>query len=85
MTQEIVQKIKWKEKNAAAAAEAESILVDTVAHETEGSTAKRSSKAGDLRGGSAHLEHRRPDGWNTPWRCDEKKRSERDKTRHTHS
>ena len=36
MTQEVMQKIKWKRKNAAAAAEAESSLVETVAQETEG-------------------------------------------------
>ena len=52
-------------------------------HETEGSTTKRSSTAGNLRGGIAHLEHRRSDGWaSTPRGSeDEKKRSERDKTR----
>ena len=66
----------------AAASEAESTLVDTVAHETEGSNTKRSSKAGNLRGGFAHLEHRRPDGWTSTPRGsgDEKKCSERDKT-----
>ena len=70
-------------KNAAAAAEAESTLVDTVAHETEGSTTKRSSNAGNLRGGLAHFEHRRPDGWTSTPRGsdDEKNCSERDKTR----
>ena len=76
-------KDQMERKNAAAAAEAESTLVDTVAHETEGSTTKRSSKAGNLRGGLAHLEHRRPVGWTSP-PCgsdDEKKCSERDKTR----
>ena len=62
--------------------EAESTLVDTVAHETEGRSKKRSSKAGNLRGGFAHLEHRRPDGWTSTPRGsdDEKKCSERDKT-----
>ena len=71
------------QRGTAAALEAESTLVDTVAHETEGSTTKRSSKAGNLRGGFAHLEHRRPDGWtSTPCGSDdEKKCSERDKTR----
>ena len=61
---------------------AESTLVDTVAHETEGSTTTRSSKAGDLRSGLAHLEHRRPDGWTSTPRGsdDEKKCCERDKT-----
>ena len=81
-------------KNAAAAAEAESILVETCVkllpqqHQetlltrTEGSNTKRSSKAGNLRGGFAHLEHRRPDGWTSTPRGsgDEKKCSERDKT-----
>ena len=70
-------------KNAAAASEAESTLVDTVAHETEGRSKKRSSKDDNLWGGFAHLEHRRPDGWtSTPCGSDdEKKCSERDKTR----
>ena len=69
-------------KNAAAALEAESTLVDTVALETEGNTTERSSKAGNLRGGFAHHEHRRPDGWTSTPRGsdDEKKCSERDKT-----
>ena len=69
-------------KNAAAAAEAESTLVETVAQETEGSTTKRSSKAGNLWGGFAHLEPRRPDGWTSTPRGsdDEKKCSERGKT-----
>ena len=54
--------------------EAESTLVDTVVHETEGSTTKRSSKAGSLRCGLAHLEHRRSDGWtSTPRGKDEEK------------
>ena len=44
MTQEITRKIKWTEKNAAAAAEAESTLVETVAQGTEGRSKKRSSK-----------------------------------------
>ena len=71
------------QRGTAAALEAESTLVDTVAHETEASTKKRSSKAGNLRGGFAHLEHRRPDGWTSTLRGsdDEKKCSERDKTR----
>ena len=83
MTQETNAKDQMERKNAAAAAEAESTLVDTVAQETEGSTTKRSSKAGNLRGGFAHLEHRRPDGWTSTPRGsdDEKKCSERDKTR----
>ena len=69
-------------KNAAAAAETESTLVEAVAHETEGSTTKRSSKAGNQRGVPAQPEHRRPDGWtSTPCGSDdEKKCSERDKT-----
>ena len=71
------------QRGTAAALEAESTLVDTVAHETEGSTAKSSSKAGDLRCGFAHIEHRRLDGWTSTPRGsdDEKKCSERDKTR----
>ena len=70
------------EKNAAAAAEAESTLVDTVAHETESGSKKRSSEADNLRGGFAHLEHRRPDGWtSTPrGKDDEKNCSEQDET-----
>ena len=49
-------------------------VVDTVMHETEGSTTMRSSEADNPRGGSAHLEHRRPDGWtSTPRGKDEEK------------
>ena len=55
MTQEIMQKIKWKEKNAAAA-EAESTLVETVAQDTEGRSTKRSSKADKQRGAAAAAE-----------------------------
>ena len=63
-------------------AEAESTLVDTVVHETEDSTTMRCSEADNLRGGFAHLEHRRPDGWtSTPRRKDEKHCSEHDETR----
>ena len=66
-------------KNAAAAAEAESTLVDTVAQETEGRSTKRSSKADNQRGGFAQHEHRRPDLWTSTPRGsdDEKKCSER--------
>ena len=69
-------------KNAAAATEAESTLVETVAQETEGRSMKRSSEAGNQRGGFAPLELRRPDGWmSTPRGSDdEKKCSERDRT-----
>ena len=69
-------------KIAAAATEAESTLVETVAQETEGRSTKRSSKADNQRGGFAHHEHRRPDGWTSTPRGsdDEKKCSERDKT-----
>ena len=43
-------------------------------HETEGSTTMRSSEADTPRGGSAHLEHRRSDGWtSTPREKDEEK------------
>ena len=42
-------KDKMERKNAAAAAEAESTLVETVAQETEGRSTKRSSKAGNQR------------------------------------
>ena len=68
--------------DTAAASEAESTIVDTVAHETEGSTTMRSSEADNLRGGFAHLEHRRPDGWtSTPrGKDDEKNCSEHDET-----
>ena len=69
-------------KNAAAAAEAESTLVDTEAQETERKSTKRSSKAENQRGGLAQHEHRRQDGWTSTPRGsdDEKKCSERDKT-----
>ena len=82
MTQEIMQKIKWKERMPPAAAEAESTLVDTAAQETERRSTKRSSKADNQRGGFAQHEHRRPDGWTSTPRGsdDEKKCSERDKT-----
>ena len=67
-------------KNVAAAAEAESTFVETVAQETEGRSTKRSSKADNQRG--VQHEHRRPDGWTSTPRGsdDEKKCSERDKT-----
>ena len=42
---------------------ADSTLVDTVMHETEGSITMRSSEVDNPRGGYAHHEHRRPDGW----------------------
>ena len=62
-------KDQMKRKNAAAAAEAESTLVDAVAQETERSM-KRSSKAENQRGGIAQHEHRRQDGWTStpPWK-----------------
>ena len=62
--------------------EAESTLVDTVVHETEGSTTMRSSEADNPRGGFAHHEHRRLDGWtSTPCgKDDEKNCSEHDET-----
>ena len=61
---------------------AESTLVDTVVHETEGSITMRSSEADNPRGGFAHHEHRRPDGWtSTPrGKDDEKNCSEHDET-----
>ena len=63
-----------EQRGTAAALEAESTLVDTVVHETEGSTTMRSSEADNPRCGSAHLEHRRPDGWtSTPRGKDEEK------------
>ena len=69
-------------KNAAAAAEAESTLVDAEAQETERRSTKRSSKAENQRGGLAQHEHRRQDGWTSAPRGsdDEKKCSERDRT-----
>ena len=69
------------ERKTAAAAEAESTLVDTVAQETERRSTMRSSKADNQRGGFAQHEHRRPDGWTSTPRGsdDEKKCSERDK------
>ena len=74
-------KDQMERKNAAAAAEAESTLVNAVAQETERRSMKRSSKAGNLRGSFAHLEHRRQDGWTSTHRGsdDEKKGSERDR------
>ena len=61
---------------------AESTLVDTVVHETEGNITMRSSEADNPRGGFAHHEHRRPDGWtSTPrGKDDEKNCSEHDET-----
>ena len=56
-------KDQMERKNAAAAAEAESTLVDVVAQETERRSMKRSSKAANQRGGIAQHEHRRQDGW----------------------
>ena len=49
-------KDKMERKNAAAAAEAESTLVETVAQETEGRSKKRSSKDDSQRGTAAALE-----------------------------
>ena len=68
-------------KNAAAAAEAESTLVDAVAQETERRSMKRSSKAENQRSGIAQHEHRRQDGWTSTPRGsgEEKKCSERDR------
>ena len=68
-------------KNAAAAAEAESTLVDAVAQETERRSMKRSSKVANQRCGIAQHEHRRQDGWTSTPRGgdDENKGSERDK------
>ena len=68
-------------KNAAAAAEAESTLVDAVAQETERRSMKCSSKVANQQGGAAQHEHGRLDGWtSTPHGSDdEKKGSERDR------
>ena len=70
------------ERKNAAAAEAESTLVDAEAQETERRSTKRSSKAENQRGGLAQHEHRRQDGWTSTHRGsdDEKKCSERDRT-----
>ena len=69
-------------ENAAAAAEAESTLVEAVAQEIERRSMKRSSKVANQRGVPAQLEHRRQDGWtSTPRGNDDgKKGSERDTT-----
>ena len=69
-------------KNAAAAAEAESTLVDAVAPETERRSMKRSSKVANQRSGVAQHEHRRQDGWtSTPCVSDDiRKDSECDET-----
>ena len=54
--------------------EVEGTLVDTVVHETEGSTTMRNSETDNPWGGYAHFEHRRPDGWtSTPNGKDEEK------------
>ena len=68
-------------ENAAAAAEAESTLVEAVAQEIERRSMKRSSKVANQRGGIAQHEHRRQDGWtSTPRGSDDgKKGSERDR------
>ena len=50
-------------RDTAAAWEAESTLIDKSVQETEGITMMRSSEACSPRGGYAHHEHRRPDGW----------------------
>ena len=75
-------KDQMERKNAAAAAEAESTLVDALAQETERRSTKRSSKAENQRGGLAQHEYRRQDGWTSTPRGsdDEKKCSERDRT-----
>ena len=52
-----------EQHDTAAASIDESALVDTVLLETEGGIMMSSSEADIPRGGSAHLEHRRPDGW----------------------
>ena len=71
-----------EQRGTAAAWEAESTLVDKVVQETEGSTMMRSSEACSPRGGYAHHEHRRPDGWTSTTRGkdDEKNCSEHDET-----
>ena len=51
------------ERENAAAAEAESTLVEAVAQEIERRSMKRSSKVANQRGGTAQHEHRRQDGW----------------------
>ena len=69
-------------ENAAAAAEAESTLVEAVAQEIERRSMKRSSTVANQRCGPAQHEHRRQDGWTSTPRGsdDEKKGSERDTT-----
>ena len=52
-----------EQRVTAAASMDENALVDTMLPETEGGTTMCSSEADIPRGGSAHLEHRRPDGW----------------------
>ena len=77
-----ISKDQMERKNAAAAAEAESTLVDAEVQETERRSTKRSSKAENQRCGLAQHEHRRQDGWTSTPRGsdDEKKCSERDRT-----
>ena len=81
MTQEINAKDQMERKNAAAAA-AESTLVDAEAQETERRSMMRSSTVTDQQGVPAQHEHRRQDGWTSTPRGsdDEKKGSERDTT-----
>ena len=52
-----------EQRVTAAASMDKNALVDTVLPETEGGTTMCSSEAAIPRGGSAHPEHRRPDGW----------------------
>ena len=82
MTQEINAKDQMERKNAAAAAAAESTLVDAEAQETERRSMIRSSTVTDQQGVPAQHEHRRQDGWTSTPRGsdDEKKGSERDTT-----
>ena len=51
------------QRDTAAASTDESALVDSVLLVTEGGITMSSSEADIPRGGSAHPEHRRPDGW----------------------
>ena len=57
-----------EQRGFAAALEAEGTLVDTVLHKTEGSNTLRSSETDNPWCGSAHLEHRRSDGWTSTLR-----------------
>ena len=82
MTQEIMQKIKRKERTPQQQQKQKAHLLTLKRKRPKEGSTKRSSKADNQRCGFAQHEHRRPDGWTSTPRGsdDEKKCSERDKT-----